>query len=105
MKMPPHSVAGDSTDYDTEGDEQMKQVLAQMPALLPVPSLAKSPPVASRASQLLPLPPPPPLPLQQPPPPPLMPPTTSGAGAKLLRQTLGRPPASEADESVRSKEQ
>ncbi len=45
---PPHSVSGHSTDYDTEGDEQIRQVLAHMAALPPVPSLQQAPPTSSR---------------------------------------------------------
>ncbi len=86
---PPHSPTGDSTDYDTDRDEQMKQVLAQMPALLPMHTLKQVGPATSGAGKQ----PPPPLP-------PMPPPTTSGTSAKLLRQALHTPPASEANEPL-----
>ncbi len=108
-KTPPlHSRDGDSADYDTEGNDHMKEVLAEMPPLtsLPLaPSLKQVPPTTSRAGQqpLL-LPPLPPLPPKQqlPPLPPLPPmplPTTSGTSGttKLLWQALHTPPASEAE--------
>ncbi len=47
--MLPHLAAGDSTNYDTKGDEKMKAVLAQMPALLPAPFLKQAPPTTNGA--------------------------------------------------------
>ncbi len=88
--MPAHSVAGDSTDYDTETDEKMRQVLAEMPPLttLPLaPSLPQPPAAGSGAG------------LQTPPPPP----TTSGA--LLMRKALHTtPPASDVEQAVRPKQ-
>ncbi len=85
---PAHSHSGDSTDYNTEGDEQTKKVLAQMPLLPPVPALSKAPPAASRAGQQL-------LPPLPPPPPP-----AGGSGTSLLRQALCMPLASDVDEPL-----
>ncbi len=96
----PHSAASDSTDYDAEGNEQMKQVLGQMPALLPPPFLKQALPATSRAGQQQPQPAPPLLQKQQPPPPPMQLPTTSTSG--MTTKLLPMPPA---DEPVHAEKQ
>ncbi len=94
--MPEHSANGNSTDYDTETDENMRQMLAEMPPLttLPLaPSLPQPPAAGSGAG------------LQKPPPPPLPPPTTSRAEqASLSCKAIRTPPASEAEQEVHSKQ-
>ncbi len=92
-----HSIQGDSTDYDMEGDTRMQEMLAEMPPLAVLPlalSLPQLPAAASGAGQQLLLPPPPPT----------LPPTTSGAGQGLLRKALHMPPASDAEQAGCSKQ-
>ncbi len=97
--VPTHSCDGDSTDYDTEADEKLHQMLAEMPPLttLPLaPSLPQPPATGSEAGQQIPLPPPPP--------PPALP-TSSGTGqAPLLRKAIHTPPASEVEQAVRPRQ-
>ncbi len=51
--MPKRSTQGDSTDYDTEADEQMKEVLATLPPLPVQPTTTPTPsPPPSRVEQV-----------------------------------------------------
>ncbi len=93
-EVPWHSMNGDSTDYDTEADEKMSQVLATLPPLVTLPlapSLPQPPATDSGAG------------LQAPPPPP---PTPSRAEqASLSRKAIHHtPPASESEQEVRAKQ-
>ncbi len=97
QEVPPRSAQGDSTDYDTECDENMKQVLATLPSLttLPLaPSVSQPPATDSGAG------------LQKLPPPKTPPPTTSKAEqAPLSHKAIHHMPlASEAEQAERSKE-
>ncbi len=50
--VPKRSAQGDSTDYDTEADEQMKKVLAKLPPLPVQPTKTPTPsPPPSRVEQ------------------------------------------------------
>ncbi len=96
-EVPERSMNGDSTDYDTEGDESMKKVLETLPPLtaLPLaPSISQLPATGSGAG------------LQKPPLPPTPLPTTSKAEqASLSRKAIHRtPPASESEQEVRAKQ-
>ncbi len=96
-EVPERSANGDSTDYDTEGDESMHQVLATLPPLtaLPLaPSISQPPATGSGAGlQKLPLPPTPP-------------PTTSKAEqASLSHNAIHHTsPASESEQEVHAKQ-
>ncbi len=93
--MPDHSLHGDSSDYDTEGDEDMQKVLAIMPSLITLPlapSISRPPATGSRSG------------LQETPPPSLPPSSPSKIEqVSLSRNTIhSTPPAPKAGQAEKA---